>query len=374
MDTGAGMGSKSANAWGIGLASLGALCLIAAAVLYWAVVPDRKQLPGDTDTTRQFNGTAKFLLIPQALATGDLRSAVVTNTPVTAQRQVKVLATDGDAAQVSDSRSVSTEAGAPVGRTEATYAVDRRTLEATSDYPDGWTVVPHEGLTVSWPIGAEKQDYPAWINETQTTTTARYVREEDKAGVATYVFQADAPAAPIKDEQVLASLPKTLPVSVLSQLGSVLQLPPQVQAQLAQALPSLGNPVPINYTYESTSTIWVEPTSGVVVDIQREEIRKAGVGPAGASLLSVPVYDVVTQFAQPSLSAAADDAEDAKGTIDRLGSTLPLVLLIVGLAALVAGAALLIAGRRSGRPTRPSPPDPGSSAPGSPGPGVPAPG
>ena len=281
-DTGAGMGSKSATGWGIGLAALGALCLIAAAVLYWAVVPDRKQLPGDTDTTRQFNGTAKFLLIPQALATGDLRSAVVTNTPVTAQRQVKVLATDGDAAQVSDSRSVSTEAGAPVGRTEATYAVDRRTLEATSDFPNDWTVVPHEGLTVSWPIGAEKQDYPAWINETQTTTTARYVREEDKAGVATYVFQADAPAAPIKDEQVLASLPKALPVSVLSQLGSVLQLPPQVQAQLAQALPSLGNPVPINYTYESTSTIWVEPTSGVVVDIQREEIRKAGVGPAGS--------------------------------------------------------------------------------------------
>ncbi len=349
------MGSKSATGWGIGLAALGALCLIAAAVLYWVVVPDRKELPGDTDTTRQFSGTAKFLLNPQALAAGDLRAAAVTNAPVTAQRQVKVLATDGDAAQVLDSRTVSTAAGAPVGQTEATYAVDRQTLEATTDYPDDWTVVPHQGLTVSWPIGAEKQDYPAWINETQTTATARYMRQEDKGGVATYVYETDAPAAPIKDNQVLASLPKTLPVNVLSQLGTVVQIPPEVQAQLARALPSLGNPVPLAYTYESTSTIWVEPTSGVVVDIQREEIRKAGVGPAGTPLLAVPVYDVVTQFAQPSVTAAADDAEDAKGAIDRYGSTLPLVLLIVGIAALVGGATLLILGRRTGRRTAAGP-------------------
>jgi len=341
------MRSRTATGWGTGLAVFGALCLAAAAVLAWLVVPERKQMPSDTDTTRQFTGTAKLLLNPRALATGDLRSALLTNVPVTAQRTVKAMATDGDAAEVSDVRVLSSANGQEIGRTAATYAVDRRSLEAASDHPADWKVVPHEGLTVSWPIGAEQKDYPAWVNETKSTTTVRYVRQETKAGVDTYVYQADTQAAPVKDEQVLATLPKALPVSTLTALASVLPIPPAAQGQLAQALPRLSNPVPLRYTYESKSTYWVEPTTGLVVDTQREETRMAGIGlPSGGILASVPVYNVVTAFAESTVNDAAEDAKDAENSINLYGKTLPLILLGVGVIALIAGLALFITGRR----------------------------
>jgi len=342
------MRSRTGTGWGIALAALGVLSLAAAAILAWVVVPDRKQLPADTDTSRQFSGTAKLLLNPQALATGDLRSAVLINVPVTAQRTVKATATEGEAAEVSDTRVLSTGTGAQVGRTEATYAVDRKSLEAASDPPSSWQVVPHEGLTVSWPIGAKKQDYTAWVNETKSTTTARFVREENKGGVDTYVYEADVATAPVKDEQVLGALPKGLPVSAVTALASALPLPPDAKALLAQALPALPDPVPLNYTYEAKSTFWVEPTTGLVVDTERAEIRKAGmVLRTGGALPGIPVYDVATNFTEQSVNEAAADANDAKNSIDLYSTTLPLILLGVGLVALVAGVALLLAGRRA---------------------------
>jgi Porin PorA len=58
------MRSKRARWWGIGLAVLGVLCLVAAAILTWVVVPNKKQLPADTDTIRHFTGTGKLVLDP----------------------------------------------------------------------------------------------------------------------------------------------------------------------------------------------------------------------------------------------------------------------------------------------------------------------
>src|SRR5512138_1068629 len=106
---------RAKTGWGVGLAVLGVLCLAAAAILAWVVVPSKKQLPADTDTVRQFDGTAKVLLNPQALASNDLRNAIGNNVPVTARREVKVTATDGSAAQVSDDRVLSA-GGQPVGK------------------------------------------------------------------------------------------------------------------------------------------------------------------------------------------------------------------------------------------------------------------
>jgi hypothetical protein len=87
------------------LAGLGGVLLATAAVLARVVAPSRTQLPADTDTVRDLTGTARVLLDPQAVASGDLPNALAINVPVTAQRAVKVLATDGSAAKVSDGRS-----------------------------------------------------------------------------------------------------------------------------------------------------------------------------------------------------------------------------------------------------------------------------
>lgn len=346
--TGAHMRSKAAVGWGAALSVLGVLCLVAAAILVAVIVPDRKQLPADTNVTRQLDGTANVMLNPAALATGDFRNALLTGVPVTAERTVQVTATEGNAAQVADIRSLAA-GGVQVGRTQASYAVDRTTLEATEP-ASGWTVTPHQGLTVSWPIGAEQRDYIAWVNETQTTTTARFQREEERGGVNTYVYEATAPAAPIRDQQVLATLPPAIPGTVLAGLADVLPIPDSAKAQLAQVLPNLGDPIPLRYTYESTSTFWVEPATGIVVDTERSEIRRAGIGgDAGGAPLAIPVFDVTTSFTDESVSEAANDAGDARSDLNLFGTVLPWILGIVGLALLVAGLILLALGLRRRR-------------------------
>jgi hypothetical protein len=329
------------------VAILGALLVAAAAILYWVVVPNRKQMPADTNTTRQLTGTARVLLNAQALASGDLNAALLADVPVNAERNVKVLATDGDSAQVADTRTLTTANGQPVGSSEVNYAVNRRSLEAVENPPSGWQVTPHEGLTVSWPIGAGKQDYTAWINETKSTTPVKYVREEDKAGVTTYVYEANSATAPIKDEQTLAGMPKALGAAALAALANRLPLPDAVKSQLAQALPLLGDPVPLAYTYQVKSTYWVEPTTGLVIDTQREEVRKAAF--AGGQL-AAPVYDVETHFDAQSVAAAAKEAQDKRNTINTFSKTLPLWLLIPGLLLLLAGIIGMLTGRRKPAP------------------------
>jgi hypothetical protein len=317
---------------------------VAAAILRWVAVPSAAKLPSDENTTRQYDGTAKILFNPQALSTGDLRTALLANVPVTASRNVKTLATSGDVAEVQDTRSLTTANGQTVGQTQATYAVDRKSLEATSDHPSEWQVTAAKGLTVSWPIGAEKKDYTGWVQETQTTTTLKYVRQETKQGLTTYVYQTTSQPAPIKDPQVLSVLPQALPASALQALAQLLPLPPDVKA----LLPRLTQPVPVTYAYQVKSTYWVEPTTGLVVDTQREDIRAATVSVAGRTLVAgVPVFDVTTAFTSGTVSSAASDAKDKKNSIDLFSSTLPLVLLGVGILALLAALLVFLLSSRS---------------------------
>jgi hypothetical protein len=347
------MGSRINTKVAVALAAVGALCLIAAAALVWVVLPNQARLPADTNVTRTFDGTAKLLLNPTALAAGDLTKVLLRDVPVTAERTVKTLDSDGDVARVSDTRTLRTADGTDLGGSEAAYAVDRTSLEAADDHPDGWDVVDHSGLTVSWPIGTEKKDYVGWVGDTRTTTPLRYARTQERDGVDTYVFEAAVAAAPIKDEQVLAALPESLPPAVLGQLAAVLPVPAELQAQLAQVVPRLTADVPLTYTYESTSTYWVEPETGVVVDVERTEIRKVGLELPGTPVPpSIVVYDVTTAVTDASVSEATDDATDGRDAIRLFGTILPVVLLIVGILALLPAVAKAVAGRRR-TPTEP---------------------
>jgi hypothetical protein len=336
---------RSKRIVGTVLSVLGVLLLAAAGVLHWAVVPNKAQLPADTNKTRQYSGTAKVLINAQALALGDRQRGVLTNVPVQATQVIKALATSGSVAQVSNAKTLSA-AGQAVGATQSTYAVNRKSLEATTDHPSHWSVVAAQGLTVSFPIGSKQQNYTGWVSDTRTTTELRYVRQESRDGVSTYVYQASVPSTAIKDPQILSGLPPSLPTNVLGTLGASLSLPDQLKAQLAQVLPQLPNPVPLSYTYSSTATYWVEPTTGTVVDVQQEEIRSAELAlPAGVSP-RVPVYDVSTRGTDASVASATSEASHDAHKINLYGRTLPLILLVVGAVLLVVGIVLLVLGRR----------------------------
>jgi hypothetical protein len=329
------------------LGVLGLVCLLIAGILAWVVVPTQKQLPADTNTTRQLTGTAKVLLVPAALVSGDLHSAIQTNVPVGATQTVKVVATSGDNAQVSDARTLTSSSGQPIAQSNASYAVNRTSLEAATGYPSNWQVTPHQGLTISWPIGAEQQDYSGWVQDTQTTTNLKYLKEDTRNGVNAYVYTTESEPAPIKDPQVLALLPQELPQSAVGGLLGALPIPAEIKAQLAPVLSQLGDPIKLAYTYQIVASYWVEPTTGIVLYVQQQEIRKVGLTlPTGGAMAAVPIFDVSTAFTEQSAKDAVNEANDAKSKIKMYGTTLPWILGVLGVLALIGGVVLIVAARR----------------------------
>jgi hypothetical protein len=63
------------------------------------------------------------------------------------------------------------------------------------------------------------------------------------------------------------------------------------------------------------------------------------------------VYDVTTRTTSSSVNDAVNEAKHDSNQINKYGKTWPLVLLIVGGVALIAGIALLVTGRRRRPPS-----------------------
>lgn len=332
----------------IALASLGALCLIAAALLAWLITPQWvARVPDDRTLNRSYEGTFQTLFDPRALAQGDLVGAVKVGLPLAIAQVVKVEKTSGDTALINDDRTT-TAAGQPVEHTQWSYAVDRYSLEAVSSHPSDWQVVPAQGLVVGWPLGAEKKTYQGWVPETQTTSPVTYVRTEQKQGMTTYVYHGTVPPTKIADSQVLASLPKTLPRALFAEAAASGALPPALGQSLGAVLTRLPDPVPMEYTFQDDSTFWVDPTTGLVIDVQRAQKRTAEIAVPGAQPLPfLPVVAVTYQDTAASAKNAADQARSGQTAINWLGVYLPIILLVVGVVLLVAVFALWGRGRRT---------------------------
>jgi len=331
--------------WPIPLALLGLLAL-ALAVILGVTNRGRSELPDNFSAVRNISGTANSLLNPDALLQGNAGDAVLTNVPVTGQQTIRVLDSSGDNARVLDERTLVSD-GTTLGTAANTYAINRRTMEPATDAPAEWDAQPHQGLAVGFPARTEQRDYTAWVSDTQTTTTLRFLREEERGGVNTFVFQADVQPAPIRDQAVLGSLPLSLPRDALQGLLPSLPLSDEQRSLLASALPGLPDEVPMSYTSGGTVTYWVEPTTGQIVDNSRQIIRTGTIGgPGGSSLATVPVYNVDTRFTEESVIAAGREAADRRDSLNAAGRVWPWILGTLGLLALVAGLLGLLLRRR----------------------------
>lgn len=339
---------------------LGVLLIAAAFVLAFVITPNYvARLPDDTDAKRSYTGTFASILDAQALAQGNSAAAFKHNVPVSVEREVRVLKTSDDSALVSDARTTAA-AGTPVEKTVWNFALDRRSLEPVGTHPKDWPdVIDAHGLTVSWPFGADKKSYTGWVPESATTTSVDFRRTENTSGLDAYVYQAKINATRISDAQVLAGLPKALPQSLLKPLAASLPGTAEAKQQLAQLLPTLSDPVPLSYTIAGTDTFWVEPETGVVVDLERTQQRVAGivVPKSGAFVPLVPVVDVSYRQTPDAVRAAVDDAKDGRSGIRLVGTTLPIVIGVVGALLLLAG--LLLRRRRPRGPVTGAGPDAG---------------
>jgi hypothetical protein len=330
--------------------ALGLILLIAAGLLAWWITPSYiARMPGDYNKTRTYDATIRTLFNPAALAAGNLAGAIKTGLPATITESVKVQQTSGNTALVQDTRKIMAS-GSVVGQTVSPYALNRQTLEATSSHPGNWSVIPATGLTVSWPLGAKQQNYTGWVYQTYTTTTLKYITQVQQGGINTYEYQATVPPTPIKNPQLLAILPKSLPVSLLPRLRAAGLISAANLAALSKAFPGATS-VPLGYTYQDANTYYVAPGTGLVVNVSNNETEMGGIALPGGRI--IPVFPVLayTYHASPaSLSAAVNDANSGSSTITTWGVTVPITAAAVGFVLVVLAVFLWMRGGSRGRP------------------------
>jgi hypothetical protein len=337
---------KAAVACGV----IGLICLIAAALLAWWITPSYvARVPSNYNKTRTYTGTIHTLVNFAALGTGNAAAAIKTNLPATLTDNVKVLQTSGGKALVQDTRVIKAS-GSTVATTVQHYAVDRSSLEATNSHPSNWVVTPAKGLTVSWPFGAKKQTYTGWVPLTETTTPVRFVGESQQGGITTYQYRASVPPTRIKNSQTLASLPKSLPTSLVPQLVAAGLVSPSQAAALATAFPH-ATTIPLGYTYQATNNYFVAPATGLVVNVANAETETVGVTLPGGGFVPVkPVLSDSYRATPASLSAAVTDANNGNNAISALGVDLPIGLAAFGFVLVVLAIFLWMRKRSRGRP------------------------
>jgi hypothetical protein len=329
---------------------IGVILLVAAGLMAWWITPSYiARTPSDYNKTRTYTGTIRSLINPAALSSGNLSAAIKTGLPATLTDHVKVLQTSGNTAQIQDTRTITTS-GTPVGKTVSNYAVNRQTLAATSSHPGNWSVTPAKGLTVSWPLGAKQQNYTGWVYLTQTTTPLRYVKQAPQGGINTYEYQAIVPPTPIKNPQVLATLPKALPVALLTRISAAGLISPSQLAGLTRAFPHATS-IPLAYTYQAANTYWVAPSTGLVVNVSTNESEMGGIAlPTGKIIPLLPVLADTYHASPASLQAAVTDANNGSSAITTWGVTVPIIAAAVGFLLVVLAIILWIRGRSRGRP------------------------
>ncbi len=339
----------------IPLGVIGIILLVAGGLLAWWITPSYiARLPSTYNKTRTYTGTIRTLVVPAALATGNLSAAVKTGLPAKLTDQVRVLQTSGNTAQVQDTRIITTS-GSPVAKTVTNYALNRQTLMATSSHPSNWSVTPASGLTVSWPLGAKKQNYTGWVYLTKTTTPLKFVKQVQQGGINTYEYMATVAPTRIKNTQALAGLPKALPASLLPRISAAGLIPPGALASLAKAFPGATS-VPLAYTYQATNTYFVAPSTGLVVNVSNNETETGGIAlPNGTIVPVLPVLADTYHATPASLSTAVTDANNGSSTITTWGVTVPIAAASVGFVCVVIAVLLWIRGRSRGRPVEVSP-------------------
>jgi hypothetical protein len=356
---------------GLGVLVVGVVLIVAALVVKMVLLPSMAVFPDDVDAVRKYEGTLHTMLNPAALETMDLANLFLNEVPVTIDRHVTTEEVDGNKAVVLEKAVMSGPTG-PIQASDTWYAIDRKTMNAIPDFSGNDKIIDREGLVIGFPIGVEKRDYVGWSGDTLSTTTAKYTDEEAEVkGLNTYVFEGGSSAKEIVDPGMLAIFPLEIPKALFLQLAGGIEVPEIMQGAFALILPNLPDPLPLKYTYEYETRYWVEPNTGVLIDYNKREIRQVAVAkdtllgaiPEGAEIPEdaakilpmlpdplplLPVFDLEYHAADSSIDDAIQDAKDGKAQLDLYGTTVPLILIALGVILGVVGLVLLL--RKGGAP------------------------
>jgi hypothetical protein len=300
------------------------------------------------DSTRNYDGTLQVMLSPQALSTMDLANLFLREVPTTISRHVTTEETQGGQAIVREVGTMFGPGDQEIIGSDTWYAIDRKTMnavsqDAVSDFENAAKISDREGLVIGFPIGTVAETYEGWSSDYQTTVAINYVKEEERGGLNTYVFESQSPAKETMDPEMLAIFPPAVPKALLVTLAQSLDLPASMSERFAAILPDLPDLVPLKYTYEYETTYWVEPSTGVLVDYGTHEAYQAALSIEGipVPVPLTPVFEQSYHLSAASVQDAAGDANDGKSQLQTFGTTIPILLGVIGLVLAIVGAFLL---------------------------------
>jgi Porin PorA len=178
----------------------------------------------------------------------------------------------------------------------------------------------HQGLTLKFPFDTEKTTYQFWDGPAQRALPAAFTRTETLNGVDVYRFEQRIGPLDVGDQEIPGSLagdPDT----------------PSVQTDIV---------------YTNLKTLWVEPTTGIIVKAQQDATQVLET-PGGEQVLTL--IDAVLTYDEATVEQNADDAASGANRLRLLGTILPVAALLLGLISVAAGLVLLRSpeGRRVAR-------------------------
>ncbi len=178
------------------------------------------------------------------------------------------------------------------------FATDRRDAMAVDDpkyLPP--SAEAKEGLVNKWPFEAEKKTYLYWDGFADEAVDATYDRTETVDGLEVYVYKI-----------VVDGVPMEVTDGVMG-------------------------------TYSTDREIWIDPTTGAIVNQFESQERLDDEGN--------PFLILDYGFTDEQVAANAEDAKSNAGSLNLVTSTVPLIGWIVGIPALLIGLALQFMRRRS---------------------------
>ena len=287
---------------GIALSVLGGFLVVLGLLAQFYAPGQLMKTPLDVDTTTRLAGTAELSDGTGGTDTFPVKAFSVTRADsersdddvVVFQNSTCLVKDEGEvdgcvSADDPDGRLLSaTTDNFATDRVEATAVNDPKYLPASAE--------DKEGLVNKWPFNAEKKTYPYWDGTADEAVDAVYERTEELDGTDLYVYKVTVDPVPT-------------------------ELPGGASG-----------------TFSSEKEIWVEPTTGSIINQvdQQQRIDEDG----------NPFLLVDLAFTDEQRKSSLEEAQSSLSSLNLIRKTLPLVGLIVGIQALIAGIFLLLGGRR----------------------------
>ncbi len=355
------------------LAVGGVLAVVVGLALMLVIVPGMRVFPDDVDTTRTFDmqyltlldaETLQFITIPEEAAD-----------ELMIERNVRVEAVEGNTTLIREEQNI-INAGEPLVQQIKHYALDRSELTPVETYPADWDgrdgFWPRQGQVIGWPIGVDQVDYVGWNDDTRATSELIYQEEQERGGINTYYYTATGTGEAIAPEHyAVLGLPESLTTMQLAQLAAGLdveglELDMSAQLRLIQAISQAlaetqgedVEAIPLEYVYDYEGEYWIEPATGVLIDTTKFENRAATfpqdlrdrVGeiletsennqdpeannyvPPDAldALLPITVNAFYYEMTADSVQDAVDDATSSRDQLNTFGTTVPIILIFLG--------------------------------------------